>query len=811
MRKLLLPVIALSSIVVMEGKGLDLQSRIMLRHQRLEQSAAIQQSHDTKRLKHNGLQTVGKDVTPNRQNSDKNVVMGFVKIEDGYDAADIEATGMNVLAVRGRIAIVSMAADSAEVFASRPGVRKLSLQRPVRPLLDVSRKASGVDAIHSGDKSAGLNVPYTGKGVMALIVDQGVDPNHIAFLDETGKSRVKYLTDFDGTANAQNIPNYDIYGDNIFDYDQNGNVFNYPTVDKFTTDEISAYHGTHTMNILAGGYKGDIKVAVGLNGKTPVFNTVPNKYYGVATDAELAVSCGSLQDACIAFGLNGLLDYAAYRKEENNMPSVVSLSLGGTSGPHDPKGLMNQFLEECGKESIIVIASGNEGDLKIALHKNMTAQDNTLSTMIYPYGYRYDPANGAPGQKNTYYRNGAVFVYSDSEKPFTLRALVFTGTEGNYRKRTTLDISSEEGRYYLSDNYYQQYVGGNVNNTINRYFDGYIGGGTMYDEDLGRYYGVVDYYLYTNPETGFNEDGSEGVIVGFEVIGEDGQRIECYGDGMNTWMDNYGMADYDDGMRDGTISDMAVGHNVLVVGAYTLTNRWTSLNGEMYGYYESQGMIPNDIGYYTSFGTLADGRTLPHVCAPGSAVISAMSTPYIEDYFKGYEQYIPQNFQAVATVNNRDYYWKEETGTSMSTPFVAGSIALWLEANPALTIDDVRDIIAKTAVKDEYVNKGNPVQWGAGKFDALAGLKEVINRTSVPGITVDGGHNDRLIVTPKGNGLYNIFVGEAANLNVNLYNINGTTVYAENISGNETDLDLSNLAKGIYILTVNNHSHKIQL
>lgn len=800
MKKYALFALVLATGLSMTAGGLDLQSKALLQKRAFEKArtAKIENSNKGKYAP----QATSGDAT------DDETTFAFVKIAEGYTSDDLENAGMNVAVVRGDIAVVSLAIDRAEEFAACKAVKKMSLQQPVKALMDRAREDAGVNKIHTGASLDG--VPYTGKGVLTAIVDQGVDPNHVAFLDENGKSRVKYLTYYDGTANSENLPNCDIYGDNIYDEDESGNIYRYPTVDKFETDEPGTYHGTHTMNILAGGYKDDVSVALGLNGKVPVLSTIKNPYYGVAYDSDIAVSCGSLNDACIAMGINGLLDYAYYRRLQDNMPSVLSLSLGSTAGPHDPNGLMNRFLEECGKETIVVIASGNEGDLKLALSKNMTAEDNTMSTMIYPYGFRYNPAEGAASQYNTYVRNGVVMVYSEDNRPFTIKAFVMTGTEGNYRRRATYNISSEEGSYFLSDEYYNQYVGGVVNNTISTYFDGYIGGGTKYDEDLGRYYGAFDYYLFTNPSTGFNDDGSEAVIVGFEITGEAGQRIEAYCDGANTWMSNYGMSNYMDGQYDGTISDMAVGNNVLVVGAYTLRTRWTSLNGEDYGYYANQGFVDGDIGHYTSFGTMRDGTTLPHVCAPGSAVISAMSRPFVESYYKGYETYIPMNFQAKTTVDGKDYYWKFETGTSMSTPFVAGSIALWLEADPTLDIDEVKDIVKKTAVRDDFVEKGIPAQWGAGKFDALAGLKEVIRRSGIPGVSVDS-DNDRLIYSPAGEGLFNVFVGNATALDVKVYSMTGTCVFAETFPGSEATVDLTGLQAGIYILSVNGHSAKVKI
>lgn len=776
------------------AQGLDLQSRVML------QRRAVQKARSGETIMSKGVNPLLKG-----ENS-TDFVMGFVKIDTGYDRSDIEKAGFKVLTVRGDVAIVSLPADSATAFAKNPAVRKLSLERPVRTNMDLARTDANVNPIHNGDVSAGLDVPYTGKGVLAAIVDQGVDPNHIAFLDANGKSRVTYLTDFDGTADKDGVPNFDLYGDEIYGEDAFGNTFWYPSVSQFRTDEIGAYHGTHTLNILGGAYKGDVEVSTGMSPNSPKFETKSNPYYGVAPEVQMAVSCGSLNDACIAYGLNGLLDYAGYAKEEAGMPSVVSMSLGSTMGPHDPNGLFNYFLDLCGEESIIVLAAGNEGDLKIALKKDLKEGDNTLATMVYPYAYRYDSTKPA-GQNNTYVRQGAVMIYGSDERPFKINAFVMTGEPGNYRKRATFDISSQEGDYYLSNAYYADYVGGIVNSTIGRYFDGYVGGGSMLDADLNRWYGVFDYYLYTNPETGFNSDGSEGVIVGFEVIGEDGQRIECYADGLNTWMYNYGMDAYMDGMTDGTISDMAVGHNNITVGAYTTRTEWTSLDGKPYWYDEKDGFVIGDIGHYTSYGTLMDGRTLPHVCAPGSAVISAMSTPYVEDYFKGYEQYIPMNFQARTTANGKTYYWKQETGTSMATPFVAGAIALWLEADPTLTVSEVRDIINKTARRDEYVEKGIPAQWGAGKFDALAGLKEVISRAGVQGVTVDS-HNNRLILTPVGDRLYNFFVGDAAMLDIKIYNLSGVNVFATVAKGSDATIDLSSLPSGIYVAKVGNHSKK---
>lgn len=815
MKKITLAALAFAAAVNMTAQGLDLQSRAMLRRNAVLSSQAVPGQEASRVGDAKKSKTLSISTNPSLNNE---YTYGFVTIADGYDRSDLESAGFNVLAVRGNIAIVGLPTDSAVVMSKRQGIKKLSLQKPIRPLMDLARADGGVDDIHNG---VGLDLPYTGKGVMTGIVDQGVDPNHISFLkfnDEypDGKTRVRYLTYLDGTADKNGNPNISFYGDDLY-YTVKDRPVYYPTADKFTTDLTNAYHGTHTMNILAGGYRGDVTVPL-QGGRQGATTTKKNPYYGVAPDADIAVSCGELQDILIAYGIDYMLGYAEDLLANEGKPTVLSLSLGSSAGPHDPNNTMNKFLEMCGEDNIIVIAAGNEGDLKIACKKEMADGDNTMGTFIYPYSYRYDPKQPKDFYNN-YIRYGSIVIYASDDRQFSINAFVYDMDRG--RVTASLQgIEGEEGKYYCSDKSFQEYENDIVNSTLGRYYNGYIGGGTMLDTDLNRYYGVLDYYLYNKLLEGvdIDENGSENVLIGFQVVGQPGQRIECYGDGFFTWMSNYGIdktvtvaslpTPIVDGSRDGTISDMAVGENVLVVGAYTLRKDWTTLSGDYLYYNESDGFVIGDIGQYSSYGTLADGRTLPHVCAPGSAVVSALSRPYIEADFKGYESQIPQYMVAKASLNGKDYYWAPETGTSMSTPFVAGSIALWLEADPTLKINDVKEIIAKTARRDSYVENGNQVQWGAGKFDALAGLKEVIRRAGVQGVTIDS-NNDRLILTPTGMNVFDVFVGDADSLNVRVFGLTGACLYNNVFDGCEASIDLSNLSAGVYAVNVNGHSKKI--
>lgn len=106
------------------------------------------------------------------------------------------------------------------------------------------------------------------------------------------------------------------------------------------------------------------------------------------------------------------------------------------------------------------------------------------------------------------------------------------------------------------------------------------------------------------------------------------------------------------------------------------------------------------IAAFSSRGPTVDGRIKPDICFPGVDIIAAQAEG-----------------TRLGTVVEAGYV--TANGTSMATPHATGVAALMLEANPALTAEQVKTILLAAAV-----NLGaQPNEQGVGRGDAWAAIQ----------------------------------------------------------------------------------------
>jgi subtilisin family serine protease len=121
------------------------------------------------------------------------------------------------------------------------------------------------------------------------------------------------------------------------------------------------------------------------------------------------------------------------------------------------------------------------------------------------------------------------------------------------------------------------------------------------------------------------------------------------------------------------------------------------------------------IATFTSTGPLMNEVMKPDIAGPGVNVCSSISS------------WTDHSYTAIdnVTFNGVNYDFARFSGTSMSSPCVAGIVALMLDANPLLTSAQVKEILKATARTDNYtgaITSPGDTRWGMGKVNAYAAV-----------------------------------------------------------------------------------------
>ena len=139
----------------------------------------------------------------------------------------------------------------------------------------------------------------------------------------------------------------------------------------------------------------------------------------------------------------------------------------------------------------------------------------------------------------------------------------------------------------------------------------------------------------------------------------------------------------------------------------------------------------------------------------------------------------------------------------MASPCVAGIIALWLEADPTLSPEDVKNVFAKTATHiDETMEYPNN-SYGYGEINAYAGLLEILGlNASVPSISSSQPRDVKFRVNGK---IIDITIEghDNSRYTVKVYSTDGKVIRAEKSNANHSTIDMSEAPSGVYAIQVN--------
>jgi subtilisin family serine protease len=263
------------------------------------------------------------------------------------------------------------------------------------------------------------------------------------------------------------------------------------------------------------------------------------------------------------------------------------------------------------------------------------------------------------------------------------------------------------------------------------------------------------------------------------------------------------------------VSDMVTSRSAIGVAAYNSKTFYTNVSGQNINY---TGFTKGAIASFSSHGPTADGRVKPDIAGPGMALASSVSSAD-SSLMPGGTDYNMVASKFVSPLNGQTYSYAVFQGTSMSSPAVSGIVALLLEVNPNLTPTEIRDILAQTAITDNYtgiIPTGGSNTWGFGKANAYAAIKKTLETV---GIFHSESSLSCLVYPNPNKGIYSIQFTAAKTEPVLLtvYNNAGVEIMHEQwqvISGNNThQIDLNAYPSGIYFTRINtgNYSSVIKI
>ena len=602
---------------------------------------------------------------------DANPSIRLVVEVDSQDAAStfalIREAGATVLSKLGHQAVISIPVEKVDALVAIEGVKRVDATSKGELKTDVSLVETGVSLIDG--TVPGLEEVYTGKGVTVCLVDGGFDFQHPAFKDADGNSRLCYVY-LPGNDSGRK---FIVEDDEAGTIEYPGSVFDTPElIATLTTDAENLPHGTHTAGIAAG-------------------TRSPMGFGGMAPDADIVLVSIVAEENVneIAF------QFVAHYAQQIDAPVVLSASLNSHEGPHNGTGTMPELIDELSHHVIPVLSVGNEGNKMLHIYKAFDEENSSLKAFLpRPFPFFDEQGNisrfiesalcgysrNVLGENDTLSVQIGMLNRSSDEIVWQTAPLTITPSQ----EEVHIEVLSDD------DEILGEYMHGGIVFIYGNVIDGKLELRTIVNGILDRRW---PFFISLSSSSPIEMDLWE-TTVGFDAFDN---------------MDGYTYGDSDISCGDWTSTP-----NVISVGDYVANTTKRDYTGDVSD--ESGSYTLNNIVLYSSYGVSINGVAQPTVTAPGTNVVSSLS-------------HYTCNQEIAEWMQWQGYPYGAMSGTSMSCPTVSGIITLWLQADPTLTLDDIKEVLAATSRNDEFT-VDNPIRWGYGKIDAAAGIEYIKKATT---------------------------------------------------------------------------------
>ena len=513
-----------------------------------------------------------------------------------------------------------------------------------------------------------------------------------------------------------------------------------------SVDSPTQTHGTLTLGCAAGS-----------NYDTP--------YRGVAFESDLclvsnAVGADSIYiapedrykftTAVDALGFKYLFDYA----DAQGKPCVASFSEGYTPYMDEEDQLYNDFLEQlCGSGHIIVASAGNAGW--------------SYTYMEKPKGTEVAGAFIKSSQNNAVYR-------VKTDQPTTFSVWIYQETDGMPYVCRSYESTDEQMEDMLTD-------------TLEL-------GDKKLTVSIVRYPSAFDSSTYLAVLLSADEPLNQLPPIALTLSGTD-CHAELFGSNSYTLTNNSIDTRWNAAQANHNIVAPGCFPSVICVGSTTHRKSYRTLDGQ----WHVSSFEPGIVSAFSSRGPTMSGNIKPDITAPGVNVLTSMNSHYAEQ-----QQLNDSHMVAVSSFQGRDYPWCAETGTSLSTPVTAGTIALWLQAKPELTPQQIRDVMARSCRHPQPALSYPNNLYGHGELDGYRGLLDVLGITAIE--TISQHQPTRLHIVPQ-QGFLQLLFDQLPDddILVRIYDISGSLLMEQRLlpSTLSVSIALPHTLHGLYAIQVN--------
>ncbi len=675
------------------------------------------------------LDNSAKQLTPNhRAENEDRLTTVFVRTSETLTEEMLLAYGGIIYAQLGDVSIITIPMSQIDKLLEEPTILRIEANQRADITLDTVSQVTNIYPAY--EKTAQHNA-FTGSGVIVGLMDVGFDLTHPTFYNNATRSDYRIKVFWDQLAKRDETSGGRLPVGRYFVTETD------ILAQGCAIDGKTQGHGTHTAGIAAGsGYDLPYRGVAYESDICLVANAVSSDMnYIDEQDKDLYTS------ATDALGFKYIFDYA----EQQGKPCVVSFSEGYAPYMDEDDLLYNDFLERLiGPGRILVSSAGNES--------------HQLTYFEKPIGKEQAGAFLKTSGQSAIYR-------IKSEHPATLTFMAYKDSSVPTHQ---LKITADDERWEstLIDTLFID------SDTLAIQIDCYP---SAFDQQ-----GIIA-LMQLHGNVAVNKMAPIALVVSGRE-----QQIAVIGSS------SYALSNLD---IDPQWNDAGISHNILGPGCMTApinvgskTHRSNYQNHE--GVWRTNVYSDEKEGLWSPFssvGPTLDGRIKPDITAPGRNVISSYSSYYLAEHPTSTNSDV-----AYTDIDGRTYPWRVDSGTSMACPVAAGVIALWLQANPNLTRDDIIGVLQRTSrhpeEKIDYPNN----KYGYGEIDAYRGLLHLLG---IDGIKDISHHQPRQAdIRLQGRTLH---ISGATCGTLSVYDLRGRLLQHEMLTEN-TAIDLSALPSGVY-------------